>query len=71
LPIFSSNAQEFDDSGRGLSEHHAKPGKFGPPTSDGYSARHENDLIRRAGQESKADIGPGIFDVRCARVCGH
>jgi hypothetical protein len=47
MPTFSSNAQEFDGDGRGLSERHAKPGKFGLPISDGYSACHENDLIRR------------------------
>jgi hypothetical protein len=47
MPAFSSNAQEFVGNGRGLSERHARPRKFGPPISDGCSACHENDLIRR------------------------
>jgi hypothetical protein len=46
-PIFSSNAQEFVGNGWGLSERHAKPRKFGLPTSNGCSACRENDLIRR------------------------
>src|SRR5580704_11034142 len=46
-PNFSSNAQEFVANGRGLGERHAKPRKFGPPTSNGRSACRENDLVRR------------------------